>query len=329
MPYRHLTPHEREVIGQMASAGESLAAIGAVVNRHKSTISREIRRNSVSLGEGVGRLYLAFEAQHLAQRRRHDAQRKLKLDDERLRERVHQYLRQAWSPEQITKVLKQEDRQLSHETIYAHIQRDFHAGGKLYRFLRRRHRERCKRCSHRRSRIVGRVSIHERPKEVEQRIEPGHWEGDTLLGPGGRIVTLVERVSRYLIAIKVADGRSATVIQAIRGRLRRLPADLRRTLTTDNGSEFSEHWRLRKRLGLAVYFADPHSPWQRGSNENANGLLRQFIPKGSDLRELSRQRLAQMVKLLNNRPRKVLNYQTPATVLRKPPDIPRSVALQT
>ena len=329
MPYVHLTPGEREVIAHLAASGESFGSIAGVLERHKATISREIRRNSIDLGGGQGRVYIGFEAVNIARDRQRGRKRELKLDDEGLRERIEKRLKETWSPEQISKVLKGEGVEVSHETIYAHVQRDFFAGGQLYRGLRRRHRLRRKRCVRHASRIVGRVSIHDRPREVEDRLELGHWEGDTVVGHGGRIVTLVERASRYLVAIKVRDGRSSTVIGAIKRRMRRLPGELLGTLTTDNGSEFAGHAELTRRLGMAVYFADPHSPWQRGTNENTNGLLRQFVPKSSDFSALSRQRLAQAVRLLNNRPRKVLNYQTPVAALRKPPGNLRAVALQT
>jgi IS30 family transposase len=329
VPYRHLMAHEREVIGQLAAAGHTLSAIATIVGRSTSTISREIRRNSLSLGERSGHLYIAFEAQNLALQRRKQAPRRRRFSDALLRAEVERRLRERWSPEQISAVLKRDGKPVSHETIYAHVQRDYSDGGTLHRLLRRRHRRRRKRCVSRHSRLTSRLSIHQRPAAVEQRIEPGHWEGDTVVGRGGRIVTLVERVSRYLVAIKVPDGRSDNVIPAIRRRMRRLPMELRRTLTTDNGGEFAGHLKLTRSLGLAVYFADPHSPWQRGTNENVNGLLRQFIPKGSDFTEISRQRLAQVVQLLNNRPRKVLGYQAPAAVLRKPPDPPSNVALQS
>lgn len=329
MPYVHLTAGEREVIAQLAGSGEPFSEIARLLRRDKSTISREVRRNSIHLGPGQGSVYIGCEATSIARERQQHRKRKLKLADSKLRERVERDLKATWSPEQISSVLKQEGIRVSHETIYAHAQRDFVAGGKLYRYLRRRHRLRRKRCVSRASRIVGRVSIHDRPAEVEDRLALGHWEGDTLFGEGGRVVSLVERVSRYLVAIKVRNGRTRGVIGAITRRMRRLPAELRRSLTLDNGSEFAAHRALTRSLGIQVYFADPHSPWQRGTNENTNGLLRQFVPKGSDFTELSRQRLAQAVRLLNNRPRKVLNYQTPvAVLLRRPENLP-VVALQT
>lgn len=334
MPYTHLTLLERQLLAQQAAAGATREQIAQVLGRHPTTIGRELRRNSLSLGPGAGRLYLAAEAQQQAQTRRCQAPRPGKCAHPPLQQELRQRLRAYHSPEQIAGALAQQypqepAMQLSPESIYRHIHQDYRAGGTLYRYLRQHRPKRRPRCSKRKQRIANRRSIHQRPPGANDRSEGGHWESDSVLGTGGRIITHVERVSGYLLARRVPDGTAAQLNRATLRALKKLPPELRRSLTSDNGSEFAGHERLSQRGGVAVYFADPHSPWQRGLNENTNGLLRQFFPKGSDFASLSKQRLAWVVRLLNNRPRKRLNYQTPAAVLHKLRCEPPPPALQT
>ncbi len=205
------------------------------------------------------------------------------------------------------------------ETIYQWAFRDAVDGGELYRCLRRRHRKRRKqgRYGAGRGLIPGRVSIHERPGRVDGRRHYGDWEGDVVAGKqgSGGLVTLVERKSRYLSAAKLTSGKAPSVAQSLTRLLAPLPKRLCRTLTLDNGKEFAAFKDLEAEPGIKVYFADPYSAWQRGSNENTNGLLRQYIPKGCDMKAISPHRLAEAVRTLNDRPRKCLGYKTPREVM--------------
>jgi IS30 family transposase len=228
-----------------------------------------------------------------------------------------------WSPEAISGRLKVEytsdtQMRISHETIYRWIYLDSRNKGDLHRHLRRRHkyRRRQKRYGSGRRFIPGRISIDQRPSIVDTRERFGDWEGDTLEGGkgSGGLATHVERKCRYLLAAKLTDKKAATMTQQSITSFRKTPRILRQTLTVDNGKEFSNFKELEKRTGLKVYFADPYAAWQRGTNENTNGLLRQYFPKGTDFRNIPEKDIAIVVKKLNNRPRKCLNYQTPHEV---------------
>lgn len=310
--YHHLDALERSFIADFRAAGETLAAIARALGRSVRTISAELKRNS------HGGVYLACEAQTLAARRRHAARAKsAKMQRPAIREFVLQKLRLRWSPDQIAGRLKREfpddaRRRISAPTIYHWLATDDH-GASWSRLLRGRKRRKPRTISpdKRRHAIVG------RPEIVNARERIGDWEGDTIVGWGGRasLVSLVERVSGYAELIAVEDRRSATVIGAVRRRMQTLEPELRQTLTFDNGSEFANHAELKAGLGLDIYFATPHSPWQRGSNEHLNGLVREFFPKGTDFRGLNRRKLAEVQRLFNQRPRKRLNYQTPDEVL--------------
>lgn len=322
MPYVHLTLIERELIARDAAAGRSASQIGRRLGRHRSTITRELQRNSLRCPGGSGSFYLPADAQSQAERRRAQAPRPHKLDHVPLRQEVHRRLQARHSPEQIAGALAREyaqdpAMQLSHECLYGYIHRDFQQGGEFYRHLRQHRPKRRPRCTRRQSRIPHRRSIHERPPEVEDKSQAGHWESDSVVGKGARIITHVERTSGFLLTRLVPDGSSRALNHATVRAFGRLPDTLCRSLTSDNGPEFAGHEALTRRSGLQVYFADPHAPWQRGLNENTNGLLRQFFPKGSDFTAISPQRLAWVTWLINNRPRKRLNYQTPAAVLSK------------
>jgi transposase, IS30 family len=320
--YQHLSGTERELLGQLAAAGHTYADMGRMLGRHRSTLSRELRRNALDLKPGQGRLYLASVAQAQSQQRRAQAPRVLKLDHEPLRQQVQKRLRAYHSPEQIAGALALEYPQdpqmhLSPESLYQYLYQDYRQGGSLYRQLRQHRPKRRPRCSKRRRRLENRRSIHQRPAAANDRSEVGHWESDSVVGHGARLITHVERFSGYLLTRKVPDGTAGQMNRATVRAFQPLPAELCKSLTSDNGSEFAGHEALTSRTGMPVYFADPHSPWQRGLNENTNGLLRQFFPKGSDFTGISRQRLAWVERLVNNRPRKRLGYQTPAAVLLK------------
>lgn len=324
MPYAHLTILEREIIAQMYFSKNSLGEIARRLGRAKSTISREIKRNAVG---GVFH-YMAFWAQSRAWRRRKDAKSRSpdKLDHPRLKNYVLAKLDKTWSPEQIAGRISRDfprDRRMrvSHETIYQWIKADKRQGGKLYKRLRQSHRKRRRRygSSPKTGQIPGRVDIDQRPSVVDDRVRFGDWESDTVEGKGrsAYLVTHVERKSRYLLAARVGDKCAQTVNRGTFRMFRKIPPKLRKTMTVDNGREFTKFKDLEKRLKLDVYFAHPYSSWERGLNENTNGLLREFFPKGTDFSKLTHQTVAKAVKQINNRPRKCLNFRTPYEVLSK------------
>jgi len=320
----HITKSERYAITYMHMAGFSDAAIGRRLNRHRGTISRELARNRDAYNA-----YHYESAQRLAKERRTQASQRYKLDDSPVGEVVRDGLCQRWSPEQIVGRLKREHRndptmRVTHEAIYQWIYRRYQLGEHWHRLLRkRRHRRRSRVPGRRGSKIPGRVGIERRPPVVNRRTRFGDWEADTIEGRkgSGSLVTHVERKSRYVRLGILADKRASTLSRVSCTCLKRLPRKLRRTLTADNGKEFAEFKQLQKQLRLKVYFANPHSPWERGTNENTNGLLRQFFPKGSDFRQVTRSEVAQAQAMLNNRPRKCLNYRTPVEVLNKLPGV--------
>lgn len=318
MSHTHLTLSEREVIAQMLAAGKNQAQIAQHLGRDPSTISRELRRNKV----GGVKIYFAVQADWLAGARRCDAKESFSQHDDRVWDYVFEKLGEEWSPEQIVGRLRETypndaRMRISHETIYACIYADRRAGGVLWKQLRRHHRRRRPRGlgRGRRGGIVGRVGIEERPKLVEQRRRKGDWEGDTVAGKSGRLVTAVERRSRYVVIAKVADKRAASVNRGGIRALKKVPAKFRKTMTFDNGTEFARFGAWERALRLRVYFADPYNSNQRATNENTNGLLRQYFPKGTNFRAVSHQAVAKVQQKLNNRPRKCLGYRTPHEVL--------------
>lgn len=309
-----LTLLERERISQMHDAGAENVEIAEELRRARSTISRELRRNSVA-GE-----YSAVMAHGLACERRRKRPILRKMDRAEVKDYVLDGLVRCWSPDQIagraqSDFPRNRRRHVSHQTIYTWIatqppdERRHFAG-----FLRRGGQH--KPCEDRRGRIPQAVSIQGRPKVVATRRRYGDWEGDTIVGArhSGAVLTLVERKSGYLLTAKSCDRQSRRMARKIEAKLKPLPAALRRTATFDNGKEFAAHERLTARLALNVYFAEPYCSWQRGTNENTNGLLRQFLPKGTDLQDVSWQELERYTHLINDRPRKRLDYRTPAEV---------------
>jgi IS30 family transposase len=308
---------ERERISRGIAAGESDSQIAGALGRHRSTVGREIGRG------GGRRAYRALAAERGAQRRL--ARRKpTKLSRSlRLLAAVEAGLERRWSPEQISARLRLEypddaEMRISHETIYRSL--FVQARGELRRQLvgnlrsGRTGRRQRGRQEHR-GRISQMVMISHRPPEVADRAVPGHWEGDLLIGAGGRsaIATLVERQTRYVLLAALGHDRSTEhVTDALKRRIRELPTHLVRSLTWDQGKELAAHKAFTVDTGVQVYFCDPHSPWQRGTGENTNGLLRQYLPKGSDLAACSQVALDQIAAELNERPRKTLAWQTPA-----------------
>jgi len=315
--YSHLNIVEREEISRGLAQGQSVQAIGRGLSRSASSISREIRRNARKQNA-----YRAADAQRRAHRCSHQARRRAKLAWLWLVRYVVARLMLGWSPEQIAARLKRDyphdmRRRISHETIYASIY--VIPRGGLRRLLiscLRQHRKRRRpryRSSERRGQIPNRTPIGLRPPEVETRRIPGHWEGDLIKGRANRsaVGTLVERTTRLVMLARLPALDSHSVCSGFARRLQRVPQPLRKSLTYDQGREMARHELLRRRLKLQTYFADPHSPWQRGSNENTNGLLRQYLPKNADLARLSQRDLNAIGSLLNNRPRKTLDWMTP------------------
>lgn len=318
MGYKHLNIEEREIILKMQAAGKSFQDIAENLGRNKGTISRELARNRSSTGE-----YKPHLAQRYYRRRRCDAKEPYRLQDKRLAQYVRKKLKQYWSPEQISGRLKveyPEDRQMriNPVTIYSWIHANQKEGGRLYQYLRQGKRKRRKRhgSTDRRGQIPDRRSIDERPKVVDQRRRIGDWESDCLVGKSraSYIATHVERKSRYLVASKLADKSADSMNQATIKSFRKIEADKIKTMTFDNGKEFAGFKDLEKALETKTYFAKPYHSWERGTNENTNGLLRQYFPKGADFTTIRKVELDNKVALLNNRPRKCLHYRTPAEV---------------
>jgi len=313
-----LTLAEREEISRAVVAGHSIRSIAASLGRATSTISREIMRN------GGQECYRASRADQAAWDRSRRPKTCKLVEDRRLARLVADKLQLQWSPEQISGWLKRtypDDTscQVSHETIYRSL--FIQARGALKkellehlrrtRAMRRSRHHTQKTGNH--GRILDTVSISERPAQVEDRAVPGHWEGDLLFGSkNSQIATLVERQTRYLMLVKVAGQDSETVVNGLIRNARKLPQELYKSLTWDRGKEMADHKRFTLATDIKVYFCDPQNPWQRGSNENTNGLLRQYFPKGIDLSDYSQAKLNAVARRLNERPRKTLNYETPA-----------------
>ena len=299
-------------------AGKSIRSIAASIDRAPSTVSREVRRN------GGLESYRAVQADQRAwDQARRPKQCKLVVN-RKLADIVAGKLQFQWSPEQIAGWLRQAyagdgDYHVSHETIYRslYIQARGALKKELLEHLRRSRTMRRSRHHTQKTddhgRINGTVSISERPATAEDRAVPGHWEGDLLFGSqNSQIATLVERQTRYVMLVKTAGKDTASVVDALIMNARKLPQELYKSLTWDRGKEMADHKRFTLDTHIQVYFCDPHQPWQRGSNENTNGLLRQYFPKGLDLSTYSQEDLDEVARLLNERPRKTLNYDTPA-----------------
>lgn len=313
-----LTLAEREEISRAVVAGHSIRSIAASLGRATSTISREIMRN------GGQECYRASRADQAAWDRSRRPKICKLVTNRTLAHVVAGKLQLQWSPEQIAGWLKRtypDDTscQVSHETIYRSL--FIQARGALKkellehlrrtRAMRRSRHHTQKTGNH--GRILDTVSISERPAQVEDRAVPGHWEGDLLFGSkNSQIATLVERQARYVMLVKVASKDSETVVNGLIKNARKLPQELYKSLTWDRGKEMADHKRFTLATDIKVYFCDPQNPWQRGSNENTNGLLRQYFPKGAELSGYSQARLNAVARRLNERPRKTLNYETPA-----------------
>lgn len=318
---RQLSLAEREELLRGLLTGESFREIASRLGRSPSTISREVDRN------GRRRCYCVSRAEDAAARHARRPKPYKLVENARLRAEVERRLAQRWSPQQISARLvcdypDEPEMRVSHETIYRSL--FVQARGALRKELATCLRSgRTQRRSHKRTEYSGTgrlremVMISQRPAEVSDRAIPGHWEGDLLMGNSGRsaIGTLVERSSRYVMLVHLPDGHTAEAVRsALTRQIHRLPIELRRTLTWDQGKEMAQHAKFAVATNMSVFFCDPHSPWQRGSNENTNGLLRQYFPKNFDLNSISRADLAAVARELNSRPRQALNWMKPCEV---------------
>ena len=327
--YRHLTLDDRTLIQTQLQQGFKPGAIAAGLNRPRSCISRELARNgwkAPSANRSVGRPsvaggYSSIQANLRAQRllAKPRVERKLVVGNP-LWDKVSGSLQQGLSPEQIAGTLGRMDDpiRLSHETIYQAIYA-MPKGGlrtEMIALLRCGHNKRRPRSRgvDRRGQIPNMTSIDLRPADITERLVPGHWEGDHIKGASNRsqVGTLVERKTRYVALVKLDNGSAQATTEGFGTILQRFDVDMRRSLTYDQGREMAQHAKLTEDTGIKVYFAHPHSPWERGQNENINGLLRQYLPKGSDLSLFSQQELDDIAWKLNTRPRKSLNWMCPA-----------------
>jgi IS30 family transposase len=315
-----LRPEEREEISRGLASGMSFSAIAAALGRVTSTVSREVARN------GGRENYRAGDAEDHAQCAALRPKPCILASNKRLCRMVAQKLEKKWSPQQIAGWLKakygsDEHMRVSHETIYKSLfiqargvlKRELLGALRSRRIMRRAKGSKTQ--GMKRSLIPDAVSIRDRPPEAEDRAVPGHWEGDLLMGStDSRIATLVERRSRYVMLVRLGAKTSDDVVANLARQVKKLPKQLKASLTWDRGSELRSHAKFTMATDVKVFFCDPHSPWQRGSNENTNGLLRQYFPKGSDLSRVTQAQLNAVARELNMRPRKTLGYKTPSII---------------
>ena len=310
MTYRQLSPEERYMLAALRRQGLKQAEIARALGRHRSTVCREVRRNSTR-SDGH---YRAFTAQERTQGRRSRSRRNQRFSAADFAT-IDELLRRQWSPEQVCGHLARSGLlSISHETIYRHIWRDKKQGGLLYTHRRGARKRRRKRYGgyDSRGKLTGKRLISDRPPEVETRRQVGHWEIDTVMGTGSKdcIVSLVERKSGLLLIGKLADRTTASLNRRVIRLIRRNEGAFE-TVTADNGTEFHDYKGIEARTQVTFYFARPYHSWERGSNENANGLLRQYLPKGVSMAALSQQRCNAIAHKLNTRPRKRLGFRTP------------------
>ena len=307
---KHLTCEERQFLYRLKKKGKSNTEIAELMGRHRSTIGRELSRNT------GGRGYRPQQAQRLANERRLASRRPHKMDHPEVHQYVQEKLENHWSPDQIAGRVRRDFpraswRWLSRQTIYDWIN-DHRPEWQAW--LRRGGRP-----LEKRGKLADCVRIDGRPDVINRRRRYGDWEGDTIVGLGRRsaLVTMVERKSGYLRMGRVDSMRSEDTTRVAKRKLKDLPKNLRRSMTFDNGKEFAEHQRLSRSTGMEVYFTDPYASWQKGTNENTNGLIRQFFPKGTDFTQVSHREVARVERLINERPRRRHGYRTPAKILDK------------
>lgn len=341
--YRHLTADDRIEIEKRLERGLSQAAVARRIGVHPSTISRELRRgswqpesdhanlrpylrNKLDTRGPHERLYLAGQAQLQAGARATRSHQPYRMRHDRLLDWVITHLKKGWTPGEVSGRLPIEfpvdtRMRVSAETLYAWVYAPAQAHRELAQYLPRGHKKRRRRRGRRvhSERIKWRVSIHERPVDVEDRLEFGHWESDSVLGArgSGGLHTSVERRSRYLTAVKLPAITAQATLAAQQAICAPLPAHAVRSVTADNGSEFAHHYQLADTLAIPTYFADPYSAYQRGTNEHFNGRIRRYLPKGTSFENLDQQELDAYITEINNRPRKVLGWATPAEVFQE------------
>jgi IS30 family transposase len=341
--YRHLTLEDRIEIARLRDGGVSKAQIARKVGVHRSTITREVDRgswqpehdhanlrpylrNRLDTRGPHARLYLGGQAQLQAQTRSARSHRPHRLRYDRLVDWVIKQLEKGWTPQEIAGRLPSEfpddpRMRVSAETVYSWIYSPAQSHRQLRQYLTRGHRKRRKRQGRRvhSERIKWRTSIHARPAEIEDRNQFGHWEADSVLGAHGTggLHTSVERQSRYLVAIKIESITAQATLKAQQSMFTAMPAHAARSVTADNGSEFAYHYRLADTLGIPTYFADPYSAYQRGTNEHFNGRIRRYLPKGTSFAGLTQTELDEYITEINNRPRKILGWATPAEIFQE------------
>lgn len=313
--YSRITIADRRLIEQHLKAGKTISWIASALNKNKSSISREIRKGSSSGG------YLSKDAQITTDRLKERNRRKAKIQGALETLLLLFLIEQQWSPEQISGRLRRlyseiSELQVSAETIYKYVYKS-ELREEITSCLRRGRKRRRKKQAPKRGGIRNKVGISMRP-DISDRQEFGHWEGDLIVGQENQsaVLTLVERSSRYVRIVPLAAKDSRTVVTAIITTLRKVPKHLRKSLTYDQGSEMADHARITETLDLPVFFADAGKPQQRGTNENTNGLIRQYLPKGTDLRQFSDGWIAEAQHRLNNRPKPVLDFATPQEIFR-------------
>lgn len=313
--YKHLTLAERDRMMEMLFEGRKQSEIARELGRDKGTISRELKRNA----SPEYKKYLSHRAHERADKRRIKASRRERLKDEDLRRYVKEKLILGWSPELIAGRIKTElvGIAISHEAIYQYIYDSKTPGREeLIKCLIRAHRKRKKKGigrKQKRTKIPDRISIEERPASVETRQEIGHWEGDSVVSRKSKeaLNSLAERKSRLVFITKLPRKGAKETRDAVIGRLKVLPEHARKTLTLDNGTENTRHKEITEAIGTRCYFAHPYASWERGTNENINGLIRWYLPKGTDFSKITEEQVARIEWLINNRPRKCLGFKTP------------------
>jgi IS30 family transposase len=308
--YTRINKENRFEIYELKHSGLSVRKMAETIGKHPSTISRELKRNIGQRG------YRPDQANALADARKKISKKSIKMTSD-LVEKIEAMLLQDWSPEQISGVLKKESINISHERIYQHIWADKKLGGTLYKHLRHGHKRRYRKrgAKEKRGQIKNKVSIHDRPKIVDDKGRIGDWEIDLVVGKNHKnfIITAVERVSKYTLTAFSEYKDSSSISRAVVKLLNPLKAVIH-TITSDNGKEFTDHEEIAKELEAKYFFADPYASWQRGLNENTNGLLRQYFPKKSCFVSISEKMLKFAEEKLNNRPRKTLNFVSPLQI---------------
>jgi IS30 family transposase len=314
MSYNHLTPSERNQLYVMRIVDKlSIRRIALEMNRSQSTISRELKRNSSD-----ETFYLPDTAHNLMEHRRQKSKEKFESINTKMIDQIKEYLRLSYSPAQLAgRIIKENGESISHETIYQMIYLDYQGLGDYKKYLRQKQPRRRRKCANqKRSPIPNRIGIENRPKIADLKIEIGHWEGDTVTGSNhnGAIVTYVDKASKYLLAGLVKNKTVEQVNKRTIELFKEAKPEFRKTITFDNGKEFCGHEAIAEKLDLKVFFANPYHPWERGLNEHTNGLIREFFPKDTNFKTVKAEELQKAIDLINNRPRKILDFCTPYEV---------------